>query len=395
MWHAAADETRQMTIHELAPVPRITLGAGARASLPSIAAGLVEPGSTILLVADPGLAVTGMTDAILSALSARGFAVEVFSDIKSDPTIVQADAAVDRARMTGARLLVALGGGSALDLGKAVAAIAGAAAPAETYALCAAPLPATGLKTICIPTTSGTGSETTRTAILSGADHAKLWFWGEELKTDQVILDPELTVSLPPHLTAATGIDALVHAVEAATNRNAHPANDVYALAAIRLVAQHLIPAVLEPTNLEAREGLALAAALAGTAIDNCGTAIAHNIGHAMASLRPMHHGRAVGIAMLASLPWNVGNDPTGRFGACAAAMGAEPTGQGFIAAYEALIRASGMALSVESEFDGISAETLATQMGRPENIAMIRSNARDASEEDRLALARAVLAMG
>ena len=131
-----------------------------------------------------------------------------------------------------------------------------------------------------------------------------------------------------------------------------------------------------------------------GIAIDNCGTAIAHNIGHAMASLRPMHHGRAVGIAMLASLPWNVGNDPSGRFAACAAAMGAEATGRGFIDAFDALIRASGLRLSVAEDFAGITLETLAAQMGRPENIAMIRSNARDATDEDRLMLARAVLVM-
>ena len=114
-----------------------------------------------------------------------------------------------------------------------------------------------------------------------------------------------------------------------------------------------------------------------------------------MASLRPMHHGRAVGIAMLASLPWNVADDRDGRFAACAAAMGAVPTGQGFIDAYDRLIRASGIALSVADEFAGVSAEVLAAQMGRPENIAMIRSNAREVSEADRLALARAVLAVG
>ena len=114
-----------------------------------------------------------------------------------------------------------------------------------------------------------------------------------------------------------------------------------------------------------------------------------------MASLKPMHHGRAVGIAMLASLPWNVGNDETGRWGACAAAMGAEPTGAGFIAAYEKLVRDSGLKLSVADDLTGITAETLAAQMGRPENIAMIRSNARDAAEADRLRLAEAVLRVG
>ncbi len=380
-----------MAVHQLARVPRTTIGAGARRDLPALASSLVPPGAHVLLCADPGLQSTGMVDEVAGLLRSGGFDVSVFSDIKSDPTVAQADAAADLAREAGAELLVALGGGSALDLGKAVAAIAGAPAPAATYALCAEPLPRNRLKTICMPTTSGTGSETTRTAILSGADHAKLWYWGEELKTDEALLDPELTVSLPAGLTAATGIDALVHAVEAATNRNAHAANTMYAHEAIRLVARHLETAVNEPGNIPAREGLQRAAALAGTAIDNCGTAIAHNIGHALASLRPLHHGRAVGIAMLASLPWNVeGNEVA--FGACAAAMGARPTAAGFIDAYENLVRRSGMTVSLAEEFAGVGVEMLAAQMGRPENVAMLRSNAREASEEDLLNLAHATL---
>ncbi len=259
-----------MTVHRMASVPRMTCGAGARRELASLASGLVPAGAPVLLVADPGLAAVGMIDEVARLLGQGGFAVTVFTDIKSDPSEAQADAAARIARDEGAELLVALGGGSALDLGKAVACVAGAPEPAAHYALCANPLPATRLKTIVLPTTSGTGSETTRTAILSGEDQAKRWFWGEALKPDEVLLDPELTVSLPAFLTAATGIDALVHAVEAATNRNAHPANDLYALEAIRLVARHLETAVTTPTDLAAREGLQRAAALAGTAIDNC-----------------------------------------------------------------------------------------------------------------------------
>ena len=380
-----------MAVHQLARMPRITVGAGARADLAGLAASLVPERANVLLCADPGLRASGMVDEIADRLRSGGFGVSVFSDIKSDPSVAQADAAADMARETEAELLVALGGGSALDLGKAVAAIAGGPESAGTYALAAVPFPAARLKTICIPTTSGTGSETTRTAILSGRDGAKLWYWGEELKADEALLDPELTVSLPAHLTAATGIDALVHAVEAATNRNAHAANTMFAFEAIRLVARHLETAVAHPGDVMAREGVQRAAALAGTAIDNCGTAIAHNIGHALASLRPLHHGRAVGIAMLASLPWNVEGNET-AFGACAAAMGARGSAAGFIDAYERLVRAVGLDLSLAHEFEGVDAETLAAQMGRPENIAMIRSNHREASEDDRLMLARAVL---
>ena len=381
-----------MATFELARVPRMTLGAGARRTLADRATGLVRPGSSVLLVADPGLKAMDLVDETAAILRDGGFTVAVFTDIKSDPTIAQADAAADLAREMGARLLVALGGGSALDLGKAAAAAAGDTASVARYALCAAPLPAARLKTIVLPTTSGTGSETTRTAILSGADGAKLWFWGEELKPDDVVLDPELTLSLPPALTAATGLDALVHAVEAATNRNAHAANDLYAHEAIALVARHLEAAVRDPRDIAAREGLQRAAALAGVAIDNGGTAIAHAIGHALASLRPIHHGRAVGVALLASLPWVVaGNEAA--FGRCAAAMGAEATADGFIAAYRDLMRRAGLSPSLGPDFDGVTPEALAAQIGRPENIAMVRSTRRDAAEADLLGLARATLA--
>ncbi|MBV8664020.1 MAG: iron-containing alcohol dehydrogenase, partial [Hyphomicrobiales bacterium] len=228
--------------------------------------------------------------------------------------------------------------------------------------------------------------------ILTRADHAKVWLWGDEIKADEVVLDPELTVSLPAGMTAATGIDALVHAVEAATNRNSNPAGNLYAFEAIRLVGRYLILAIERPNDLIARAAMQWAAAYGGVAIDNCGTAIAHTLGHAMGSLRPIHHGRAVGIAMLASLPWNVeGND---AFGASAVALGADPTASGFIAAYEKLLRASGLKISVAEEFAGISAEALAAQAARPENAAMRASNKRASNEADLIELSQRILSL-
>jgi alcohol dehydrogenase class IV len=289
-------------------------------------------------------------------------------------------------------VVIALGGGSAMDAGKAAAAIAPGSAPAEYYALCANPLPAKPLPKICVPTTSGTGSETTRTSIVTNAAHAKVWLWGEEMKADAVLLDPTLTVGLPAHLTAATGIDALVHAIEAATNANANAGNDLFAHEAIRLVARHLPTAVATPGDLPARAALQWAAALAGIAIDNGGTALAHNIGHALASLRPLHHGRAVAVGMLATLPWNVAEDPTGRFAAVARLLGAADA-PGLPAAYERLLRSVGVKVSLAGEgHDTITPEQLAAQMANEENAAMRRSNHRASSDADLLAFARIVL---
>jgi alcohol dehydrogenase class IV len=228
--------------------------------------------------------------------------------------------------------------------------------------------------------------------VLSDADHAKIWLWGDELKPALVILDPRLTASLPPHLTAATGIDALVHAIEAATNANANEANNLYCHEAIRLVTRHLPVVMAAPADIPARAGLQWAATLAGIAIDNCGTAIAHNIGHALASLRPIHHGRAVGAAMLATLPWNIEGDD-GPFALVAAAMGERAAAAEVPRAFERLIRAAGVKISLAGEgHDEVTPEQLAEQMRRPENEAMRRSNRRPVADSDLQRFAAAVL---
>ncbi|MBL8700885.1 MAG: iron-containing alcohol dehydrogenase [Alphaproteobacteria bacterium] len=364
--------------YELAPIARITGGIGARARLGDLATGLGGTGAAVLLVADRGLAATGLAAEVEGILRKAGHGVTVFSDFASDPTIAQTDAAAGLARATRAAVVVALGGGSALDLGKAVAAVATAPASALDYELCRQPFPATRLRTICAPTTAGTGSELTRTAVLTRADKAKIWLWGAELRADEVVLDPELTVGLPPALTAATGIDALVHAAEAATNANATAANNVYAHEAIRLVARHLEAAVADGRDLVARDAVQRAAALAGVAIDNAGTAIAHNIGHALASIRSVHHGRAVGLAMLATNAWNAADDD-GRWAACAAALGARDFASGF----ERLLRAVGVKVGLAAEFAGVAPDALLAKMLAPENAPMRRSNRRASTEAD------------
>jgi alcohol dehydrogenase class IV len=372
---------------QLAPVPRITHAVAALARLGEIAAPLAA-GRPVLLVVDPGLRGSDALDRVARTLRAASVEVVPCDAFTSDPTMAQADAAAALARAHRVGAVVMVGGGSALDLGKAVAALAPGTAPAAHYALCANPFPAGPLGKVCVPTTAGTGSEATRTAVLTDADGAKVWLWGDQLKADEILLDPELTVSLPPALTAATGLDALVHAIEACTNRNANPANDLFCHAAIRLVARHLVRAVCEPSDLEARSAMLLAATLAGIGIDNAGTAIAHNIGHALGSLRPIHHGRAVALGMLATLDWNACDDD-GRYAAAAEAMGVDELPTGF----ERLLREVGLPVDLREEgFDDVTPERLAAQMARPENRAMRVSNLRAVGDEDLLAFARRVL---
>lgn len=376
----------------LAPVPAITQAPGALDQLGVLAARL-GGGAPVLLMADPGLAYFGITPRAEASLRAAGMSVSVYTSIKSDPATAQIDTAAALARLDGAGVVVALGGGSAMDAGKAVAAIVGAAEPSEHYALAVNPLPARALPIVCVPTTSGTGSETTRSAVLTDPSGAKIWLWGDTLKARAVLLDPTLTVDLPAHLTAATGIDALVHAIEASTNVNATDANDMFCHEAIRLVVRFLPRAVAAPGDLEARAAVQWAAALAGIGIENAGTAIAHNIGHALGSLRPIHHGRAVGLAMLATLGWNAQHDPHGRFAAAAAAMGEARDAAALAPAFERLLRRVGVKLALAGEgHDELAPERLAAQMARPENAPMRKSNLRPVGDETLLTFARAVL---
>jgi alcohol dehydrogenase class IV len=372
-------------------VPPITQGAGALEELGALVSSLGAQ-MRVLLVADPGLRSTGMIDSAQRALRAAGCAVTAFDQVQSDPSMAQADAVAQLARTQRVQAIVALGGGSAMDLGKSVAAIAGADVSASHYGLSANAFPASRLACVCVPTTSGTGSEATRTAVLSDDAGAKIWLWGDALKADAIVLDPVLTTGLPDHLTAATGIDALVHAIEASTNRNANSANDLYCLEAIRLVVRHLRRALDAPQDLSARAGLQWAATFAGIGIDNAGTAIAHNIGHALASLRPIHHGRAVGVALRATLPWSVAGDAA-PFAAAAAAMGEKRDARRLPEAFDRLLRAVGIKVSIAGEgHDDITPAQLAQQMAMPANEPMRRSNRREVCDAHLLEFATAVL---
>ncbi len=379
---------------QLARVPEIQQGEGALEALGAALAGRLPSASRVLLVADPGLGPTGAIESASRTIAKAGLGVVAFSDLKSDPSMAQVDRGAEIARRERVAAVVSLGGGSAMDAGKSIAAIARGTAPASHYGLCANPFPAERLVSVCVPTTSGTGSEATRTAVLTAADGAKVWLWGDELKPALIVLDPALTQGLPAALTAATGVDALVHAIEASTNANANEANDLYCHRAIALVVKHLHRAVAVPKDLAARAGLQWAATFAGIGIDNCGTAIAHNIGHALASLRPVHHGRAVGLALRATLPWNVAEDPDGRFAAAAAAMGEARDAARLPAAVDRLIRESGVKVSLRGEgHDDVTPAALSAQMARPENEAMRRSNRRAMTDADLLAFATLVLA--
>jgi alcohol dehydrogenase class IV len=230
----------------------------------------------------------------------------------------------------------------------------------------------------------------TRVSVFSDAGKVKVWAWGEELKPDVAILDPQLTVGVPPHITAATGLDALVHAIEASTNRHRNDGNDLYCHQAIRLISAHLERAVRNPGDIEARGCMLLGSCYGGIGIDNCGTALAHNISHAVADLAPIAHGRATGLAMLATMDW-VAEGNGQAFAKVAEAMGATDP----VKAYDRLLRATGLKVSLAGDgLDLGDPALLARHMASPANNPMRKSTARYPDDRDLVMLAERFLAL-
>ena len=388
-----------MTIASFSMLPntRVVFGAGRSDKLGEDVKALAGEGAAVLLVADPGI--PKIADAVEATLKKAGCKVALYTDVRSDPLGVQVDGAATAARSLGAKIVIGLGGGSTLDVAKFAAAIAPVDQPADHYELAKNQLPAKGLKKICLPTTAGTGSETTRVSVFTNAKDEKVWAWGDELRADLALLDPKLTVGLPPHLTAATGVDALVHAIEACTIRRANPLNDAIGLHAIRLVVANLKRAVEAPDDMAARGAMQIAAAAGGMAIDNAGTGVGHALGHALGAIGHVHHGRAVGLCLRVALGWNAEAGPA-RHAAVAAAMGVPTDGRSEAAiiadlqpAYDHFLRSVGLAISLSK--DGLSAADaprLADITMAPENKSMRDSNIREIGRADALRLAEAVL---
>ncbi|MEM7717654.1 MAG: iron-containing alcohol dehydrogenase, partial [Pseudomonadota bacterium] len=239
------------------------------------------------------------------------------------------------------------------------------------------PLPPSGLPAIAIPTTAGTGSEVTRTAVVSTSEGSKSWHWGEELMFAQAVLDPELTLSLPSHLTAWTGIDAVAHALEASTARTTSPAGLLFGLEALRLLSRALPRAVADGTNIEVRGQMLWGSFVAGLALHNCNTHMGHNMSHALGSLARVHHGLATGLALEVALPFLV-TQPEGaaQYAQAAQALGAVADENALPGALSTLMRACHIPAELPQACAGVTATVLAAEMKGPANIGMAQNSA-------------------
>jgi alcohol dehydrogenase class IV len=367
-------------------VPAVAVGPGSLDRLASL------PVGRAVIVADEAVVATGYVARVVTGLGARR--VEIHVVPPGEPSVRSVDEAAAAVRAAGpAVVVVGVGGGSALDTAKlaAVAAVPVGQVSVAGYVLGARPLPR-GVPVVAVPTTAGTGSEVTRTCVVSDDAGRKVWMWGDELLPELVLLDPAATVTMPAHVTSASGLDAFVHAIEAASGRRANPLVTAPALEALRLVLDHLPAAVAGGEDLEVRQAMQEAALLAGLAIDAGGTGIAHAIGHALGTLAHVPHGVAVALGLGASLPWSVAGAP-GAYRTVAASLG-RPV-EAIPDAYAALVAQAGLPSAVRRVGPlPVSVDELADTMTGKENLPMLTNSSRVPTDAERTLLAEATLAL-
>jgi alcohol dehydrogenase class IV len=362
----------------------VLFGAGAlgKAARACANASITRP----LVVTDPGLAELPVVGALREALREAGLEPGLFTDVRSNPVAANVEAGVRALAAGGHDGVVAVGGGSALDCGKAVAFMAGQSRPlwdfedVDDWWRRADP---DGIApVVAIPTTAGTGSEVGRAAVITDeAARAKKIIFHPAMMPKTAILDPEATVSLPPHLTAATGMDALAHCLEAYCAPFFHPMAEGIAVEGIRLVKEFLPRAFEDGADLEARGNMLAASAMGAVAFQK-GLGAIHSLSHPIGAVHDTHHGLTNAVVMPYVLVFNR-NMIEPKIERLAAWLGVEGGFQGFLAWILALRAELGVphtlqALGVPTDrFDELAAKAVAdpTAGGNPEPLDLAAAN--------------------
>ena len=346
---------------------QLVFGWGAAGQLP----GLIQRRGyrRILMVTDRVLAANGIVDKIRILLVNAGLDVHIFDGGEPEPSVDSAMRTLEDARRYKPDAIVGLGGGSNMDLAKVTAAAySHEGTPSDYFGWDRVPGPVTPL--ICVPTTSGTGSEVSHAAVLTDTQNAiKVSTLSNYLRPAIALVDPELTVSCPAKVTADSGIDALTHAIEACTavdfqqmplkeNETAayegrNPLGECLAEKAISLIGRHLETAVREPRNREAREGMSLAATLAGMAFSNCAVAVVHALEYPMGGELHVSHGAGNGLLLPFVMRFNL-PERVSTFARIATLLGEDTAGQSD---------------AVAAEFAIFAVEKLKRAVGIPERI--------------------------
>lgn len=305
------------------PPNRLVFGLGAAANVGRQAADLTG-GRKALVISDEILASLGVVNDVASYLSEAGFKAEIFAKVEPEPHIETADMLYDLCAGKDFSVVIGLGGGSVMDMSKLTAQAVGRNRPPREYADRKAVPDKPGLPLILLPTTSGTGSEASPYFVVSLGEE-KRFFTDNHYYPDIAVIDPTLTVSMPPMVTASTGIDALTHAMEGAMNKLATPFSDTVTLMSIEMVGNYLRRAVADGDDLEARYHMALAATfgMVGMVLGGGGL-FAHSVSYVIPTYAKCTHGVGCALGLPYLMNYNLPVQPE-KMARVAAAMG-EPT---------------------------------------------------------------------
>lgn len=302
-------------------------GPGARRQLPEVVGrmGLKKA----LVVTDPGLIRFGVAAMVTDILDDAGIPYTVFSDVKPNPTVSNVQHGIEAYKAAGADFIIAIGGGSAIDTAKGIGIVVNNPEFADITSLegCA-PTRNKSVPIIALPTTAGTAAETTiNYVIIDEEKHKKMVCVDPNDIPAVAIIDAELMYSLPRSLTAATGMDALTHAIEGYITKGAWSMSDMFEIEAIRMISRHLPVAVEQPTDADARNGMAVAQYIAGMAFSNVGLGLVHGMAHPMGSLFDVPHGVANALLLPTIMEFNM---PAclDKYPEIARAMGVDTTGK-------------------------------------------------------------------
>ncbi|MEL7610643.1 MAG: iron-containing alcohol dehydrogenase [Bacillota bacterium] len=294
----------------------------------------IKPEDKVLLITDRMLVKLGLAKRVTDVIDGVGAKVEVFDDVPANPHADCVNSALEKAKTMGATAIVCLGGGSPMDVAKVVAMLMTNEGTWEQYQWEGRKPEKAPLPYIAIPTTAGTGSEASKTSVIIDRD-TKKGVGGDFFFAKVTLIDPELMVSLPPFVTATTGMDALTHAIEAYVGRSNHPFTNALALEAISLLTKYLPVAYENGADLEAREMVALAASMAGLAMDQSGLGVIHSMSGPLSSHYNVAHGLSNAVLLPCGMRYNVETVPE-RYARVAEALGVNTYG---ISALEAGMR--------------------------------------------------------
>lgn len=374
---------------------RILFGEDSSAALLSEVKSL--GGTRVLFVTDPGVRGAGIVDPLVEQLKAGGVESSIFDALSSNPLETEVLAGADAYRQSKADLIVGVGGGSPLDVAKLIRVAVTHPLPLAQYddaiggdALITKEVP----PMIAVPTTAGTGSEVGRAGVVTlQANNKKTVIFAPSLMPNAAILDPKLTVTMPARISAATGIDALTHCIEAYCALGDHPMADGVALEGIRLCAAHLETAVADGSDLVAR-GAMLKAAMMGAVAFQKGLGACHSLAHPLGAEFDIHHGLANALCLPAVLDFNRTAVPD-KIATIAKLLGARGDDKETLAfecsgAIRSLRKKVGLADGLAAT--GVTEEDLPKLASLAIQDACHRLNPRDCSEEDMLSLFRSSL---